>query len=81
MRLTKDQRADRKRQREDGKRQADARHAEARAVVMTGQCPYCGAGIRRNLALPGWHQCEQYGASGFRKDSNKPACGFQTFTE
>lgn len=59
----------------------EARHAEARAIVASGVCPYCGAGIRRNLALAGWFQCDQFGAVGFRKDANAPACGFQTFTE
>lgn len=55
--------------------------AEAIKVVVAGKCPTCGAPLKRNLALPGWFQCEQYGAVGFRKDSTKPACGFQTFTE
>jgi hypothetical protein len=63
----------------------DCRHddirSEARAVVATGLCPRCGARLRRNGALAGWYQCEQYGADGFRKDSSKPACSFQTFTE
>lgn len=50
------------------------------AIVNAGHCPVCGAGIRRNLALTGWHQCEQYGADGWRKDNSKPACSWQTFT-
>jgi len=58
----------------------DARYAEARAIVAKGVCPSCSSGIKRNLALTGWYQCEQYGAPGFRKDSTKPACSFQTFT-
>lgn len=53
----------------------------ARQVVATGCCPQCGAKLRRNLALAGWWQCSQYGAEGFRADSTKPACSFQTFTE
>jgi hypothetical protein len=62
-------------------RQRAARLEEARAIVMTGTCPQCGGGLRRNLALTGWWQCEQYGAVGFRKDDSKPSCSFQTFTE
>lgn len=54
---------------------------QARATVATGRCPDCGAGIRRNMSMTGWYQCEQYGADGFRKDSNKPACAWQAFTE
>jgi hypothetical protein len=56
-------------------------HAEAQAVVATGRCPLCGSGLRRNLSLTGWVQCEQVGAVGFRKDAARPACGFQVFTE
>lgn len=54
--------------------------AEAVAIVNSGKCPQCGAGLRRNLALTGWWQCEQSGAVGFRKDSSKPSCSFQCFT-
>ena len=56
-------------------------HEEARRIVAKGKCPDCGAGFKRNLALAGWVQCEQVGADGFRKDSDKPSCNFQTFTE
>jgi len=59
----------------------ERRTREARAIVATGSCPQCGSGLRRNLALTGWWQCEQYGADGFRKDSTRPSCSFQTFTE
>lgn len=51
------------------------------AIVRSGVCPQCGAGIRRNLAITGWYQCEQYGAEGFRKDSAKPSCSFQVIIE
>jgi hypothetical protein len=54
--------------------------AEAQTVVATGCCPQCGASLRRNSALTGWWQCAQYGAEGFRVDSSRPACSFQTFT-
>lgn len=63
------------------KRRQAARVAEARRIVATGQCPQCGAALRHNLSLSGWWQCSQYGAEGFRADSSKPACSFQTFTE
>lgn len=55
--------------------------AEAQAVVSTGKCPTCGAGLRRNLSIAGWWQCDQYGAEGFRKDDSKPSCNFQCFTQ
>lgn len=54
---------------------------ETRKVVASGVCPECGSGIVRNLSLTGWYQCAQYGAVGFRKDANKPACSWQGFTE
>ena len=55
--------------------------AEVRAVVATGCCPDCGRGLRQNLAILGWWQCEQYGAVGFRKDATQPSCGWQGFTQ
>jgi hypothetical protein len=64
----------------EAKTKHDARIAEAVRIVNTGVCPTCGAGLRRNLALTGWWQCSQLGAEGFRADSNKPSCSFQTFT-
>ena len=72
MRQTKKQKQD------EAARLAAAREANA-AIVNAGQCPRCGAGIRRNLALTGWFQCEQYGTTGFRKDSSKPSCSWQCF--
>ena len=59
----------------------DEAKRQANAVVAAGKCPECGAGLRRNLALSGWWQCEQFGAEGFRKDANRPSCNFQCFTE
>lgn len=58
-----------------------ARKAAARATVAAGVCPCCGAGLRRNLSLTGWWQCEQLGAVGFRKDASKPSCSWQTFID
>ena len=57
-----------------------ARLEANRAVVATGKCPLCARGLKRNLALSGWWQCEQYGAAGFRADAAAPSCSFQTFT-
>jgi ribosomal protein L37AE/L43A len=59
----------------------EAQYAEARRIVATGTCPQCGTKLRRNLSLTGWWQCAQLGAEGFRLDSSKPSCSFQTFTE
>jgi uncharacterized protein (DUF983 family) len=55
--------------------------AEARAVVATGRCPRCGSGLRRNLALTGWWQCEQLGAPERRARPDEPGCDWQGFTE
>jgi hypothetical protein len=56
-------------------------HEEARRIVSSGVCPDCASGLRQNLAILGWWQCEQYGSDGFRADSAKPQCSFQTFTD
>lgn len=58
-----------------------AAQAETRKIVATGKCPECGSGLRRNLSLTGWWQCEQLGAENFRKDPAKPSCSWQGFTE
>lgn len=58
-----------------------AAQAETRRVWNTGCCPQCGNGLRQNLSITGWIQCDQYGTEGFRKDSTKPACSYQGFTE
>lgn len=55
--------------------------AENRAVVAKGRCPTCGRGLRRNLSMKGWWQCEQLGAEAFRKEPNQPPCNWQGFTE
>ncbi len=55
-------------------------HTEACAVAASGKCPLCGSGLRRNNALTGWIQCEQFGTIGFRKDDSKPQCNWQGFT-
>jgi len=53
---------------------------EARTAAAAGRCPRCGAKVRRNLAIAGWIQCEQYGAPAFRKDESRSACSWQGFT-
>ena len=55
--------------------------AAARKIVAGGICSSCGGALRRNNSLSGWWQCEQLGAEGFRKDSARPSCNFQIFTE
>jgi hypothetical protein len=68
----------------EARKASDARiakaQADARAVVEANRCPYCGGGIRRNLAITGWVQCEQLGAEQFRKDPARPSCSWQGFT-
>lgn len=56
-------------------------YAEAAAVVATGKCPKCGAGIHRNSSLAGWWQCDRSGSGHFRRDLSGAQCGWQTFTE
>lgn len=58
-----------------------AAYAEAAAIIITGRCPRCGAGIHRNLSLTNWWQCDRSGAPGFRRDPEGPSCSWQTFTE
>lgn len=58
-----------------------ARKEEDTKIVRSGKCPTCGAALKRNLALTGWWQCEQFGAVGFRKDGSKPSCSWQTFID
>ena len=64
---------------------ADARHffhcEKAKTIVSIGKCPQCGLPLKRNNAMTGWYQCEQYGSEQFRRDALKPSCSFQTFTE
>ena len=56
----------------------DQQHAEsvakAQAIVASGTCPKCGAGLKRNLALAGWWQCETTMIGG------PNVCTFQCFT-
>jgi hypothetical protein len=59
-------------------RMGEAR-AEALAALQGNRCPCCGRGVRRNLSLTGWVQCEQFGAEQFRKDPAQPACSWQGF--
>jgi len=75
MGLTRQQKAERV----AAKAKREARIQADTLIVRSGKCPQCGAGIRRNLALTGWYQCDQFGAEGFRKDSSKPSCSWQTF--
>ena len=56
-----------------------AAKAATAAVVSSGKCPCCGRGLRRNLSLTGWWQCEQLGAVGFRKFADQPSCDWQGF--
>jgi hypothetical protein len=55
----------------------EKRNAEYRGILDAGCCPDCGSGLKQNLSITGWWQCEQFGAAGFRMDDNKPSCDFQ----
>lgn len=80
MAMTKTERAERKAERAASAARIAEAQAETRAVVASGRCPCCKSGLKRNLSLTGWWQCEQYGSDGFRKDSSKPHCNWQGFT-
>lgn len=55
--------------------ESHAKHvAEAKAVVASGKCPKCGAGLKRNNSLTGWWQCATTGIG------NPNTCGFDCFT-
>jgi len=78
--MTLEQKRARRMEREAAKARHDEYIAKARAVVATGKCPVCGAGIHRNLSLTGWWQCDRFGSPGFRKDETGPECNWQVFT-
>lgn len=79
--MTKQERASLKAERAASAARMQAHREQTARVAASGVCPNCGAGVRRNLSLTGWWQCEQYGAEGFRKDSTKPSCSWQGFAE
>lgn len=56
-------------------------HSEIDSIVRSGKCPDCGKGLRRNLALSGWWQCEQFGDPQYRSNPDGPSCDWQGFTE
>lgn len=78
--MTKTERVERRAANAASLARMEATRKETEAVVASGKCPTCGGGLRQNLALAGWWQCEQKGAEGFRKDSSKPSCDWQGFT-
>ena len=79
--LTRTQRSERAAVLEASRVRIAAQRAETRRVVLSGKCPLCGSGLRRNLSLTGWWQCDQLGAPGFRKRADLPSCDWQGFTE
>ena len=81
MAMTREERVARRKANAEAKARMEKSRAECKAVVASGKCPRCQSPLRRNLALTGWWQCSQYGSDGFRKDSTKPACDWQGFTE
>jgi Tfp pilus assembly protein PilX len=58
-----------------------ARLAKVRAIVATGRCPLCGAGLQRNTSMAGWWMCRQGGAESVRVRPADPPCPWQGFTE
>jgi hypothetical protein len=76
-----ERRAERKAERAAHQARMAAIHAESLAVVATGHCPDCGAGLHRNTSIAGWWQCDRSGSDPFRRDKTGAACSFQCFTE
>lgn len=72
--------AETRRRNRESKARIAAAKAETARVVATGRCPKCGSGLRRNLALTGWWQCEQLGAETHRKRPADAPCEWQGFT-
>lgn len=81
MAMTKQERGERRAAQAASIARMEAARAQVRAVVAGGVCPQCGCGLRRNLSMSGWWQCQQFGAEQFRKDATKPSCNWQGFTE
>ena len=69
----------RKEARKASQARMDAASRETKAAWDANTCPDCGQGLRRNLALTGWVQCDGFGAEGFRKAGSTP-CNWQGFT-
>lgn len=78
--MTTAERTERKRLAAEREARIRASQAEAQKAEETNCCPLCGRGVRRNLALTGWVQCEQHGDGHFRKDPAAPRCSWQGFT-
>jgi hypothetical protein len=81
MALTKSERAERKAERAAAAERIARAQAETRAIVATGKCPRCGAGIHQNLSILGWWQCDRSGSATFRRDPSGEPCSWQGFTE
>lgn len=79
-RMTAAERAEKKRINAERDARIAAAQEATRKIVATGCCPACGSKLRRNLAITGWWQCEQYGAPSFRARAADPACSWQGFT-
>ena len=60
----------------DAVRRAQLR-AEYTKVLDAGKCPECGRQLKRNMAIAGWYQCEQFGADTHRADPSQPSCNYQ----
>jgi hypothetical protein len=74
-----------RKERREAREASDARIALAKAetqrVVESGKCPRCGRGVHRNNSLPGWWQCDGFGADSHRRDKSGEPCSWQGFTE
>lgn len=78
MRMTKEQRAEKKVRALEAAAHIAKAHKEASDALQNNQCPMCKQGVRVNTSLAGWVQCEGFGAEGFRKDGSKK-CSWQGF--
>ena len=78
MRMTKEQRAEKKAKNLESAARMAAAHKEASEALRNNQCPMCKQGVRTNSSLAGWVQCDGFGAEGFRKAGSKQ-CSWQGF--
>ena len=79
--MTREQRRARRAEREAQQERIRQAQQETARIVASGRCPLCGSALRRNLALGGWWQCEQFGAPDRRARPEDAQCSWQGFTE
>ena len=80
MAMTLTEKRQRRQQRQESQARIEKAQAETRAVVASGKCPVCGAGVHKNLSLTGLWKCNRSGSGSFRRDPTGSHCDWQGFT-